>query len=80
MTALASVARVVIEANGVELAEVAQTITAVRVQQRLSLPAQCELTFSATRDSLEVASVKFLNAMANRAHARISHLELAKAS
>ena len=31
-------------------------------------------------DGIETASVKFLNAMANRAHARISHLELAKAS
>ena len=31
-------------------------------------------------DGIETASVKFLNAMANRAHARVSHLELAKAS
>ena len=31
-------------------------------------------------DGLETASVKFLNAMAARAHARVSHLELAKAS
>ena len=31
-------------------------------------------------DGIETASVKFLNALANRAHARISHLELAKAS
>src|SRR4029434_2927174 len=31
-------------------------------------------------DGIETASVKFLNALAARAHARISHLELAKAS
>lgn len=30
-------------------------------------------------DGLETASVKFLNALAARAHARVSHLELAKA-
>jgi len=31
-------------------------------------------------DGIETASVKFLNALAARAHARVSHLELAKAS
>lgn len=31
-------------------------------------------------DGLETASVKFLNALSARAHARVSHLELAKAS
>ena len=31
-------------------------------------------------DGLETASVKFLNALAARSHARVSHLELAKAS
>ena len=31
-------------------------------------------------DGIETASVKFLNALAARSHARVSHLELAKAS
>ena len=31
-------------------------------------------------DGIETASVKFMNALAARAHARVSHLELAKAS
>jgi phage protein D/phage baseplate assembly protein gpV len=47
MTAVVSVPRIVIEVNGAPLGErVASTLTDVRVQQRLSLPTLCELSFS----------------------------------
>ena len=58
MTATVPVARVVVEADGVELApEIATTLSGLRVQHRLSLPSQGELTFSSIRGALDFASV-----------------------
>ena len=57
VTSLVSVARVVVEADGAELApEAAATLSGLRVQHRLSLPSQCELTFSSIRGALDFAS------------------------
>ncbi|MPZ48129.1 MAG: type IV secretion protein Rhs [Dehalococcoidia bacterium] len=57
MTAIIPVPRVVIEAEGAALSDfLSRTLSALRVQQRLSQPALCELTFTELRGPLDVAA------------------------
>ncbi len=57
MRQVSTLPKIVVEADGAPLsAETARTLAEVRIQQRLSLPTLCELTFFDPPDSLPVAS------------------------